>query len=78
MPGGAGAGASKKQKARIAAQKGKKGKSGNPAKRAAEEKAAAERAAAQPGSAFGLPDPSKGFDPADLNLPKGFDKYLGQ
>ncbi|MEZ0163905.1 signal recognition particle protein [Kineococcus sp. LSe6-4] len=78
MPGGPGAGASKKQKARIAASKGKKGKSGNPAKRAAEQKAAAERAAAQPGSAFGLPDASKGFDPADLNLPKGFDKYLGQ
>ena len=28
-------------------------------------------------SAFGVPDPGQGFDPADLNLPKGFDKFLG-
>ena len=81
MPGVPG-GASKKQKARIAASKGKKGKSGNPAKRAQEEAAAAaaRSTAAQQGagSAFGAPDPGKAFDPADLNLPKGFDKFLGR
>ena len=78
MPGMGGGGASKKQKARVAAAKGKKGKSGNPAKRAQQEQEAATRAVSAPGSAFGTPDPEKGFDPADLNLPKGFDKYLGQ
>jgi signal recognition particle subunit SRP54 len=78
MPGMGGGGASKKQKARVAASKGKKGKSGNPAKRAQQEQAAAAKPAALPGSAFGLPDPEKGFDPADLNLPKGFDKFLGK
>jgi len=78
MPGGPGAGASKKQKARIAASKGKKGKSGNPAKRAQQEAATAARPAGGDGaSAFGVPDPGQGFDPADLNLPKGFDKFLG-
>jgi signal recognition particle subunit SRP54 len=78
MPGMGGGGASKKQKARVAAAKGKKGKSGNPAKRAQQEQEAATKAVSVPGSAFGTPDPEKGFDPADLNLPKGFDKYLGQ
>ncbi|MFD0483328.1 signal recognition particle protein [Kineococcus sp. GCM10028916] len=78
MPGMGGGGASKKQKARVAAAKGKKGKSGNPAKRAQQEQEAATKAVSAPGSAFGTPDPEKGFDPADLNLPKGFDKYLGQ
>jgi len=78
MPGGAGAGPSKKQKARIAASKGKKGKSGNPAKRAQQEAATAARPTGGDGSsAFGGPDPAQGFDPADLNLPKGFDKFLG-
>ncbi|WP_432523336.1 signal recognition particle protein [Kineococcus sp. SYSU DK006] len=81
MPGVPGAAGSKKQKARVAAaQRSKKGKSGNPAKRAQQEQEAATRAAVAPaegGSAFGLPDPQQGFDPADLNLPKGFDKFLG-
>ncbi|KRB48238.1 signal recognition particle protein [Terrabacter sp. Root181] len=68
----------------------KKSKSGNPAKRAAEERAAAEKAAsgraASAASAFGAPgangagagddaDPLAGFDPS--NLPKGFEKFLG-
>ncbi|MFB9378140.1 signal recognition particle protein [Kineococcus gynurae] len=84
MPGLPGmAGASKKQKARqAAAAKSRKGKSGNPAKRAVESKAAAEKQSAAAGSAFGGAagggfDPSK-LDPSSLNLPKGFDKYLGQ
>ncbi|WP_404387873.1 signal recognition particle protein [Humibacillus xanthopallidus] len=68
----------------------KKSKSGNPAKRAADERAAAEKAAsgrsAAAASAFGVPgadgagaaqgdDPMAGFDPN--NLPKGFEKFLG-
>jgi signal recognition particle subunit SRP54 len=62
----------------------KKSKSGNPAKRAAEERAAAERAAsankAGAASAFGLPGADAGADAADLDpsmLPKGFEKFLG-
>jgi signal recognition particle subunit SRP54 len=66
-------------------QQRKKGKSGNPAKRAQEEKAAADKSAgarmAAANSAFGMPqsppepDPS---DPANLELPKGFEKFLGR
>ncbi len=56
----------------------KKGKSGNPAKRAAEERAAIERGAAartNPGGAFGLPrtDPTGG---GSVDLPGGFEKFL--
>jgi len=70
----------------------KKSKSGNPAKRAADERAAAEKAAsgrsAAAASAFGMPgangagaagendDAMAGFDPK--NLPKGFEKFLGK
>ncbi|GAB3058213.1 signal recognition particle protein [Intrasporangium mesophilum] len=65
----------------------RKSKSGNPAKRAAEERAAAERAATgranAAASAFGAPDGADGkgdpmadFDPS--NLPKGFEKFLGK
>jgi signal recognition particle subunit SRP54 len=70
-------------------QQRKKGKSGNPAKRAAEEKAAAEKAAgarvAAANPAFGMPgadaageDASPAGDLADLELPKGFEKFLGR
>jgi len=70
-------------------QQRKKGKSGNPAKRAAEEKAAAEKAAgarvAAANTAFGMPgadaageDASPAGDLADLELPKGFEKFLGR
>lgn len=87
MPGIPGTGKRGKQ-----APQRKKSKSGNPAKRAAEERAAAEKAAAgrvsSAASAFGAPgangqgagsddaDPMAGFDPA--NLPKGFEKFLGK
>jgi signal recognition particle subunit SRP54 len=65
----------------------RKSKSGNPAKRAAEERAAAERAASgraksaasafgAPGAADGVGDPMADFDPS--NLPKGFEKFLGK
>ncbi len=74
-PGPGKRGAAKQQ------QRRKKSKSGNPAKRAAEERAALERASQRPpvGSSFGSagadePDPAA-FDPAQL--PKGFEKFLG-
>jgi len=75
-------------------QQRKKGKSGNPAKRAAEEKAALEKAAgartAAANAAFGMPGAALGagdgaggesgdaLDPANLELPKGFEKFLGR
>lgn len=70
----------------------KKSKSGNPAKRAAEERAAAEKAAsgraASAASAFGAPGAggANGAGASDedplagfdpSNLPKGFEKFLG-
>ena len=86
MPGvpGMGGGGRKKQ----TKQPKKKGKSGNPAKRAQQEREAAERAAGRgpAGSSFGGgagaggPQGGPGGLPADLDpsqLPKGFDKFLG-
>lgn len=58
----------------------KKAKSGNPAKAAAELKAAQEKAnaprALPTGAAFGAG--AEDFDPSSLNLPKGFEKFLGK
>jgi signal recognition particle subunit SRP54 len=64
-------------------QQRKKGKSGNPAKRAQEEKALEDKAsgarAAAVNSAFGMPaGPDAAADPADIELPKGFEKFLGK
>jgi signal recognition particle subunit SRP54 len=82
MPGMAGMGGGRKGKP---SQQRKKSKSGNPAKRAAEERAAAERATAAraAGGAFGAgpADAEDGGIPADLDpaaLPKGFEKFLGR
>jgi len=85
MPGIPGMGGSKKA---VKGQQRKKGKSGNPAKRAQEERAAADRSAgarvAAVNSAFGMPPagdpaaPSGAADPANLELPKGFEKFLGK
>jgi signal recognition particle subunit SRP54 len=86
MPGIPGMGAGKRGKQQP---QRKKSKSGNPAKRAAEERAAAEKAKAArsgagTGSAFGGAGGAgagNGGIPADLdpaNLPKGFEKFLGQ
>ena len=68
-------------------QQRKKGKSGNPAKRAQEERAAADKSAgvraAAVNSAFGMPGgqdpaaPEGPVDPASIDLPKGFEKFLG-
>ncbi len=66
--GGAGMGGGKKSRGRTAPPpKGKKSRSGNPAKRAQEERAAVTRALTAPpasGSAFGSSSSPTGFDPA--------------
>jgi signal recognition particle subunit SRP54 len=81
IPGMAGA------KKAAKGQQRKKGRSGNPAKRAQEERAAADKTAgarvAAVHSAFGMPgaqdpaEPAGAADPANLELPKGFEKFLG-
>lgn len=87
MPGLGGGG--KKSRGRSApSARRSKGKSGNPAKRAQQEREAAQRAAAAreggarspaPGGAFG-PGVGGGAsdDPADFELPPGFEKFLGR
>ncbi|WP_347352551.1 signal recognition particle protein [Intrasporangium sp.] len=71
------------KRGRAAPAKRKKSKSGNPAKRAAEERALADKAAQSrqqsAASAFGLPGAGDADTP-DLDpsqLPKGFEKFLG-
>ncbi len=80
LPGGG-----KKSKGRSAPPpQVRKSKSGNPAKRAAEERAARERAANAPrqpaGAAFGLGQPpaADGEDANPLDLAAGLQKYLGR
>ncbi|HZL03777.1 MAG TPA: signal recognition particle protein [Cellulomonas sp.] len=77
----------KKSRGRVAPPPRKvKGKSGNPAKRAEEERLAGDRAAgaapsAPKGSAFGLGQqaaPPDAIDPATLQLPAGLDKLFGR
>ncbi|MDO5754166.1 signal recognition particle protein [Arthrobacter sp.] len=76
MPGPGGFGGARKGK-QVAK---KKARSGNPAKAAAELKAAQEKAnapkALPTGASFGAG--AEDFDPSSLNLPKGFDKFLGK
>ena len=72
-PGGFGGSRKKQQQAKAK----KKSRSGNPAKRAAEDKALAEGRSAKSvptGASFGASQ-NQDFDPS--NLPKGFDKFLG-
>ncbi len=82
MPGLPGGG--KKSRGRTAPPTRKRGKakSGNPAKRAQQEREAAERktaGSAAPGSAFGLGQPGQEQpDLDDLELPPGFEKFLGR
>jgi signal recognition particle subunit SRP54 len=78
MPGLPGAGGGARKNAKNAPKK--KARSGNPAKAAQERKDAEARRAnaskALPtGASFG--QQSGDFDPSQLNLPKGFDKFLG-
>ncbi len=74
MPG-AGKGAARKAKAKG---KGKKQvKYGNPAKAAqAQLESSQKKASAPSGAAFG--QGAQDFDPSSLNLPAGFEKYLGK
>jgi signal recognition particle subunit SRP54 len=94
MPGMPGFGGGKKTRGKSAppARKGK-AKSGNPAKRAQQEREAAQRATAArdgagagagtPGGAFGLGGGDGAaapgaVDPSKLQLPPGFEKFLGR
>jgi signal recognition particle subunit SRP54 len=95
MPGMPGFGGGKKTRGKSAppARKGK-AKSGNPAKRAQQEREAIQRATAArdgagagagtPGGAFGLGGGDDGaaaagaVDPSKLQLPPGFEKFLGR
>jgi signal recognition particle subunit SRP54 len=79
MPGMPGMGGGGARKGAKSAPK-KKARSGNPAKAAqelrdAEAKRAAGAKALPTGAAFG--QQGADFDPSQLNLPKGFDKFLG-
>ncbi len=75
MPG---TGGGKRAKAKQPPKKGKgKRVSGNPAKRAEQEKtAAAQKAAAPAANPFGLPTEQQELDPADFNLPPEVAKFL--
>ncbi len=87
MPGMPGMGGGRGKGRQQAPQRGKS-KSGNPAKRAAEERAARERAASGSGSgaggaggAFGVPSGTSRLDASALDtsqLPPGFEKFLGK
>jgi signal recognition particle subunit SRP54 len=83
MPGLPGGGSGPGKRGRQQAPQRRKSKSGNPAKRAAEERAAGARPASTSGGAFGAGGAGApaGLDPAAIDpasLPKGFDKFLGQ
>ncbi|HAY43187.1 MAG TPA: signal recognition particle protein [Micrococcaceae bacterium] len=79
MPGmpGSGKGAARKAKAKGKGKKPQQ-KFGNPAKAAqAELEAKNKKASAPAGAAFGQ-GAQEDFDPSSLNLPAGFEKYLGK
>ena len=88
MPGMPGFGIGKKSRGRMAAQTANRGgkakaKSGNPAKRAEQERAEAARAAAEPakapaGSAFGLGGQPGAGAPAVPVVPPGLERFLGR
>jgi len=83
MPGLPGGGSGPGKRGRQQAPQRRKSKSGNPAKRAAEERAAGARPASTAGGAFGAAGAGApaGLDPAAIDpasLPKGFEKFLGQ
>ena len=79
MPGAPGMGFGKKSRGRTPpkSKKRKKGRSGNPAKRAQQERKAAMREAqggAAPGSAFGIGETAP--TEKDVEIPPGLDKFL--
>jgi signal recognition particle subunit SRP54 len=83
-------GTGKKGRGRVAPAKKSKGKSGNPAKRAEQERLAEQRAAENKGAAaLGRMDPGAAFGQTDdvsaaaaeklsQGLPAGFEKFLGR
>jgi signal recognition particle subunit SRP54 len=81
LPGMPGAGGKKgRGKSAPPPRKGK-AKSGNPAKRAQQEREVGQRggASSAPGGAFGLGAGNKPpVDPSSVNLPAGFEKFLGK
>jgi len=79
MPGMPGVHTGKRAKGKQVAKKGKaKRVSGNPAKRAAAQKAAGQKSTASDGgNPFGLPNGAEeDFDPASLELPADLSKFL--
>ncbi|WP_018134704.1 signal recognition particle protein [Acaricomes phytoseiuli] len=80
MPGMPGGGFGGGKKGKAAAGKKKKARSGNPAKAAQELREAEERrnnrSAPASGAAFGAQN--QDFDPSAINLPKGFENFLGK
>ncbi len=80
LPGMGGGG--KKNRGKTAPPRKGKAKSGNPAKRAQQERESLTKgsaAAANPGGAFGLGGkPGALPDPSSLDLPAGFEKFLGK
>ncbi|HET7387231.1 MAG TPA: signal recognition particle protein [Nocardioidaceae bacterium] len=78
MPGLPGMSGGKRSKQRQAKKSKAKRGSGNPAKRAAQERAAARKAegAGVSGSPFGGPSQDDEFDPASVELPADLSKYL--
>jgi signal recognition particle subunit SRP54 len=80
LPGMGGGG--KKGRGKTAPPRKGKAKSGNPAKRAQQEREAGQRgggAPATPGGAFGLNSGAKpAVDPSAVDLPPGFEKFLGR
>jgi signal recognition particle subunit SRP54 len=78
LPGMGGGG--KKGRGKSAPPRKGKARSGNPAKRAQQEREAGQRGTPSvPGGAFGLnPDAKPGLDPSSVDLPPGFDRFLGR
>ena len=66
----------KKSRGRQAPARKVKGKSGNPARRAEQERGITSRPAASAGSAFGIA-PKAEPAPSEIELPAGLDRYLG-
>lgn len=83
LPGMPGTGKKSRGRSAPPARKKGKAKSGNPAKRAQQEREAREKAASAgagggPGSAFGLQPGQDQPNLDDLELPPGFEKFLGR
>ena len=74
MPGMGSAGGGKKNRKGAKGKNAKKVRSGNPAKREAELKGQAQKPKQTDGSSFGK---QQDFDMDSMNLPKGFEKFLG-